>query len=99
MRFVLVHGGWQGGWCWDAVSATLRSAGHEVYAPTLRGSEESSVDRVRVNLSTIGDGLVRGITELDLHNFVLVGHSGGGPVAQFAADRLAERRMAGAARS
>ena len=27
MQFVLVHGGWQGGWCWGAVSAVLRSAG------------------------------------------------------------------------
>jgi hypothetical protein len=29
MRFLLVHGGWQGGWCWDQVTARLRAAGHE----------------------------------------------------------------------
>ena len=28
MRFLLVHGGWQGGWCWDQVAGRLRAAGH-----------------------------------------------------------------------
>ncbi len=92
MQFVLVHGGWQGGWCWDAVSAALRSVGHEVFAPTLRGSEAGvAVDRVGVNLTTIGDGLVDAVRDHDLQDLVLVGHSGGGPAAQYAADRLAEQ--------
>jgi pimeloyl-ACP methyl ester carboxylesterase len=91
MRFVLVHGGSHGGWCWDAVSAYLRSAGHEVFTPTLRGSEEGAVDRDGVNLTTMGEGLVHAIKEHDLDDFVLVGHSGGGPVAQYAADRLAKQ--------
>ena len=92
MQFVLVHGGWQGGWCWDRVSTALRRAGHEVFAPTLRGSEEgAAVDRVGVNLTTLGDGLVDAVRERHLQDFVLVGHSGGGPVAQYAADRLAEQ--------
>jgi pimeloyl-ACP methyl ester carboxylesterase len=91
MQFVLVHGGWQGGWCWDAVSAALRTEGHEVFAPTLRGSEQGvAVDRAGVNLTTIGDGLVDAVRERGLQDFVVVGHSGGGPVAQHAADRLAE---------
>jgi pimeloyl-ACP methyl ester carboxylesterase len=92
MKFVLVHGGWQGGWCWDAVSAALRSVGHEVLAPTLRGSEQGvAVDRVGVDLTAIGDGLVDAVRDHDLQDFVLVGHSGGGPAAQYAADRLAEQ--------
>jgi pimeloyl-ACP methyl ester carboxylesterase len=44
-----------------------------------------------VNLSAIGDGLVGAVREHDLRDFVLVGHSGGGPAAQYAADRLAEQ--------
>jgi pimeloyl-ACP methyl ester carboxylesterase len=92
MKFVLVHGGWQGGWCWDAVSAALRSVGHEVFAPTLRGSEQGvAVDRVGVDLTAIGDGLVDAIKDHHLRDFVLVGHSGGGPAVQYAADRLAEQ--------
>ena len=39
----------------------------------------------------IGDDLVEAVKARDLRNFVLVGHSGGGPVAQHAADQLAER--------
>ena len=35
--FVLVHGGWHGGWCWQKVIPFLEAAGHEVYAPTLTG--------------------------------------------------------------
>jgi len=92
MRFVLVHGGWQGGWCWDAVSAALRSVGHEVFAPTLRGSEQgAAVDRVGVDLTAIGDGLIDAVRQHGLQDFVLVGHSGGGPAAQYAADRLVQQ--------
>jgi hypothetical protein len=38
--FVLVHGGWHGGWCWRAVAPLLRQAGHTVHAPTLTGLGE-----------------------------------------------------------
>ena len=38
--FVLVHGGWHGGWCWDAVARLLRAEGHAVLAPTLTGLAE-----------------------------------------------------------
>lgn len=33
MRWVLVHGAWHGVWCWDAVNARLRAAGHRVQTP------------------------------------------------------------------
>ena len=38
--FVLVHGGWHGGWCWKKVVPLLRAAGHEVFTPTLTGLGE-----------------------------------------------------------
>jgi hypothetical protein len=38
--FVLVHGAWHGGWCWKKLTPLLRSAGHEVFAPTLTGMGE-----------------------------------------------------------
>lgn len=31
--FVLVHGAWHGGWCWQKVIPFLEEASHEVYAP------------------------------------------------------------------
>jgi pimeloyl-ACP methyl ester carboxylesterase len=88
VQFVLVHGGWQGAWCWDAVAAALRDGGHRVFAPTLRGSEDGEVDRAGVDLTAIGEGLVEAITHEELQDVVLVGHSGGGPAIQYAADRL-----------
>ena len=38
--FVLVHGGWHGGWCWQKVIPFLEAAGQIVYAPTLTGMAE-----------------------------------------------------------
>jgi len=32
--FVLVHGGWHGGWCWRRVTDQLEAKGHKVYTPT-----------------------------------------------------------------
>jgi pimeloyl-ACP methyl ester carboxylesterase len=61
--FVLVHGGWQGGWCWDGVAEHLCAGGHRVFAPTLRGLEEGDVDRSGVNLTAIGEGLIDAIMQ------------------------------------
>lgn len=36
--FVLVHGAWHGGACWDRVKAALEAAGHAVLAPDLPGA-------------------------------------------------------------
>jgi pimeloyl-ACP methyl ester carboxylesterase len=33
--FALVHGAWHGAWCWDALAAELRAAGHSVSAAEL----------------------------------------------------------------
>ena len=33
--YVLIHGAWQGSWCWDKVVPLLKQAGHSVEAPDL----------------------------------------------------------------
>lgn len=38
--FVLIHGGWGGGWEWREVERLLREQGHEVTRPTLTGLGE-----------------------------------------------------------
>jgi pimeloyl-ACP methyl ester carboxylesterase len=91
MDFVLVHGGWQGGWAWDKVAAVLRAGGHRVFAPTLRGPEDGDVDQAGLTLTDMAEGLLAEIDSQALRGFVLVGHSGGGPVAQIVVDRLADR--------
>jgi pimeloyl-ACP methyl ester carboxylesterase len=88
MNVVLVHGGWQGGWTWDEVAPILRAAGHHVLAPTLRGLEEGAVNRAGLTLDDLACGLIREIEAAALRDFVVVGHSGGGPVVQLVADRF-----------
>ena len=86
--FVLVHGAWHGGWCWDRVAAPLRAAGHEVHAPTLTGlSERAHLLSPQVGLDTHVEDVVRLIDVLDLRDVVLVGHSYAGQVVTAVADR------------
>jgi hypothetical protein len=42
-RFVLVHGIWNGGWCWKRVARILRARGHRVTVPTQTGLGERDV--------------------------------------------------------
>ena len=90
--YVLVHGGGHGGWCFQPLARILRSAGHEVYAPTLTGLGERS------HLLSSGIDLdvhIHDITALlhyeDLREVILVGHSYGGMVITGVADRAADR--------
>jgi pimeloyl-ACP methyl ester carboxylesterase len=33
--YVLIHGAWHGGWCWEKVKSLLEQAGHRVLTPDL----------------------------------------------------------------
>ena len=90
--YVLVHGGGHGGWCYQRVAPMLRSAGHDVYTPTMTGlGERAHLVSPRVDL----DMHIRDITAVlhheDLREVILVGHSYGGMVITGAADRAADR--------
>jgi pimeloyl-ACP methyl ester carboxylesterase len=90
--FVLVHGSLHGGWCWKRVVPRLRTAGHDVFTPTLSGlGERVHLVHPGIDLDThIQD--VLGVLEYeDLHDVVLVGHSYGTMVITGAADRLPGR--------
>jgi pimeloyl-ACP methyl ester carboxylesterase len=79
--FVLVHGAWQGGWTWDRVVPLLRTAGHEVYAPTLTGvGDRTHLLSPRVGLDTHVQDVVATIENQQLTDAILVGHSYGGQV-------------------
>jgi pimeloyl-ACP methyl ester carboxylesterase len=89
--FVLVHGAWHGGWCWDRVAPELRAAGHEVHTPTLTGlSERAHLVSPQVGLDTHAEDVVRLIDVLGLRDVVLVGHSYAGQVITAVADRRPE---------
>ncbi len=90
--FVLVHGGWHGGWCWQKVLPFLEAAGHEVYAPTLTGMAERAAELTPdVGLDTHIQDVVGLLDEKDLHGVVLVGHSYAGFVITGVVDRAPER--------
>ena len=42
LTFVLIHGAWHDGSCWDEVAAHLRNGGHVVHAPTIAGNRRNA---------------------------------------------------------
>ncbi|MGB6009548.1 alpha/beta fold hydrolase [Castellaniella sp.] len=90
--YVLVHGAWHGAWCWSAVAERLRRAGRRVDTPTLPGlGERSHLLGPDITLDTFIRDVERYLTEEDLREVVLVGHSFGGLVISGVADRLPGR--------
>lgn len=89
LTFVLVHGGWHDGTCWDEVVRHLHDAGHQAFAPTIAGNGKDA-DR-RVNHAICTKSVVDFIVEKDLRNFVLVGHSYGGTIIAKVAEAVSER--------
>ncbi|MAM14014.1 MAG: hypothetical protein CML23_26870 [Rhizobiaceae bacterium] len=87
--FVLVHGAWHGGWCWQRVTPDLIAAGHRVFAPSLTGLADRSHLLTRdVGLGTHIADIVNLIKWEELESVVLVGHSYGGMVIAGAAQEL-----------
>ncbi len=90
--FLLVHGGWHGGWCWKKVTPLLRARGHEVFTPTLTGlGERSHLAHPMIGLETHIQDVVNVLEYEDLSGVILVGHSSGGTVITGVADRVPER--------
>lgn len=90
--YVLVHGGWDGGWAWQAVARELRAAGHEAFTPTLTGlGERVHLVSPEVDLETHVLDVVNVLCYEDLHDAVLVGSSYGGMVITGVAERVPER--------
>lgn len=91
-KFVLVHGAWHGGWCYDLVARQLRSEGHEVYTPTLTGlGERSHLLDDRTDLKTHIQDVLNVIEWQDLDRIILCGHSYGGMVVTGVADAVPEK--------
>ncbi|WP_315770497.1 MULTISPECIES: alpha/beta hydrolase [unclassified Bradyrhizobium] len=93
--FVLIPGGWHGGWMYAALSARLQQAGHDAYAVTLTGLEETPARAAHaVNLDTHIADVIDLLTIEDLSEVILCAHSYGGMVATGVADRVPERLAA-----
>jgi pimeloyl-ACP methyl ester carboxylesterase len=89
---VLVHGAWQGAWCWEPVAALLRAAGHHVVTPTLTGSgDRSEALSPAVTLTDHVNDVIAELDTRDLRDVILVGHSYAGMVITGVAERAADR--------
>ncbi len=71
-RFVLVHGGFVGGWCWEKLVPLLQEAGHEVEAPDLPGSGDDRTPIPEVSLQSYADR-ISGVLDARPEPAVLVG--------------------------
>ncbi|KAB8196331.1 alpha/beta fold hydrolase [Nonomuraea phyllanthi] len=90
--YVLVHGAWHSGQCWERVVPLLESAGHRVAAPSLTGyGDKAHLLGPEVGLDTHVADIVGLITEEDLTDVVLVGHSYAGLVISSAANQIPDR--------
>ena len=84
MRFVLVHGGFHGAWCWERLTPELERLGHSVVAVDLPGHGRRRDEQV--TLANRRNAVVEVMQPGD----VLVGHSGGGFEISLAADAAPE---------
>lgn len=87
-HFVLIHGSWHGGWCWDGVVAELERRGHGAEAPTLPGCDGRPSQAVTfAHLATaVREAVLRAPKAA-----ILVGHSSAGILLQTVAPTVADR--------
>src|SRR5271170_1628574 len=81
---VLIHGYPLSGASWEKQTAALLAAGHRVITYDRRGFGKSSQPATGYNYDTFAEDLHKIVTQLQLHDFALVGFSmGGGEVARY----------------
>lgn len=89
--FVLIHGSWHGGWCWDKVKPLLEKEGHQVIAPDLPGHGQDKTPISEITLQSFVDR-VCGVLDTQPEPVILVGHSMGGVVvtqtAEYRPDKI-----------
>ncbi|HKI75494.1 MAG TPA: alpha/beta fold hydrolase, partial [Pseudomonadales bacterium] len=80
-HFVLIHGAWHGGWCWNKVIPFLEERGHTVAAPDLPLEQpfEAYVDTALAAIDEASGPVI------------LVGHSLGGVVITQVAERVPQK--------
>ena len=61
--FLMIHGAWHGGWCFEPLRPSLEHRGHTLLAPTFPGMGGHDVPAQDVTLSLRADS----VTESDQH--------------------------------
>jgi pimeloyl-ACP methyl ester carboxylesterase len=90
--YVLVPGGWHGGWYFQSFAEALRARGHRAYATTLTGvGERRHLLSADVNLDTHVEDVVQLLEMENLSDVILLGHSYAGMVVTGVLDRVPNR--------
>lgn len=84
--FILIHGSWHGGWCFDHVGELLTAAGHDVIAPDLPGMGGDEAALRAVTLQGWADFVAGLCCDALQQPVILAGHSRGGLVVSQAAE-------------
>ena len=87
--FVMIHGAWHGGWCFDSLRPLIEAAGHQMIAPDLPGMGGSDAELAAVTLTGWTD-FVSEICRISSQPVILCGHSRGGIVISETAERVPE---------
>ncbi|MEO8131917.1 MAG: alpha/beta fold hydrolase [Bryobacteraceae bacterium] len=85
--FVLVHGSWQGAWCWRRVVPPLLARGHEVIAIDLPGHGEDCSPPENVTMKDYVDRVVDAI-HVSSAAPILAGHSMAATIIALAAELI-----------
>jgi len=88
--YVLIHGGWQGSWCWNKVAPLLQQAGHQVIAPDLPGhgldKTPATARPYELYVPRVCD-----VLKEEAEPVILLGHSSGGNIITSIAERRPEK--------
>jgi pimeloyl-ACP methyl ester carboxylesterase len=88
-HFVLLHGAWHGGWCWDGIIKELEKEGHTAEAPTMPGHNPDD-DRSNIKFDDYVDKIISVLNRQETPA-VLVGHSSAGFLIQTAAPKAPDK--------
>lgn len=85
--FLMIHGAWHGGWCFEPLRPLLEGRGHKLLAPTLPGMAGDDIPAQEVTLP-LWSRFVCDIVEAQSEPVILCGHSRGGIVISTVAEAL-----------
>ncbi|OKH27841.1 alpha/beta hydrolase [Chroogloeocystis siderophila] len=84
--FCLVHGAFQGAWCWDLLIPYLEGEGHKTVAMDL------PIENSSATLSQFADAVIQTLPKTD-DDIVLVGHSMAGSIIPLVAEVVKVRQL------
>jgi pimeloyl-ACP methyl ester carboxylesterase len=88
--YILVHGAFHGGWCYERIVPLLEAAGHTAIAVDLPGHGNNRVPMAQVTLDNYVDHVCK-VVEAQDGPVILVGHSLGGMTITQVTERLPEK--------